>query len=97
MRISYGDCNGSNRNDAQRNEFPLIANHSTPYPTPTENTMGQENFENAMERNEIPFNQPLVVNIEFVQHTKKPVKWISKRQLFYHLICDKMSILAHCN
>ena len=34
-------------------------------------------------------------NIEFVQQTKKPVKWISKRQLFYRLICDKMSKLDH--
>ena len=34
-----------------------------------------------------------IFNIEFVQQTKKPVKWIPKRQLFYRLICDKMSIL----
>ena len=34
-----------------------------------------------------------IFNIEFAQQTKKPVKWISKRQLFYCLFCDKMSIL----
>ena len=36
-------------------------------------------------------------NTEFVQQTKKPVKWISKLQLFYCLFCDKMSILDPSN
>ena len=36
-------------------------------------------------------------NIEFVQQTKKPVKWISARQLFHCLFCDKMSILDPWN
>ena len=34
----------------------------------------------------------IVINIEFVQQTKKPVKWISKRQIFYCIICVEKSI-----
>ena len=35
---------------------------------------------------------PVSFNMEFAQWTKKPVKSISKRQIFYCINCDKMKI-----